>query len=675
MDEITDYETTDVVICGCGPTGALLSAYLSQMSVKHVVVEKHPTITTDPRGIALDEDGIRFLQGIGLYDKIYTDIGSCMQEFQFIGGRKKLLDQMPFLQMDYSTTEGGTGHVGFICHKQPVLEQHLRQAMQSEFCVLRCGCSLSYISQDDEWTYCHYIDEQGLTHRVRSRFFVGADGKTGFTRKNYLEPLGVHMEFANNTLYDETWVALNWELTVPTEQTHPDFPLWANGLTPEQIYDAFFPPNFRFLCNPDRPAVCGRFGLPTDRLWRFEFVVKAGEDGDQMATKEMIQKVVYPYITHSGSRYVLSQDVQFPEDCIRVLRVRPFHFAARSCNRWTHGRVILCGDAAHVFPPFGGQGIASGFRDAASLAWRLALLCRDDHAPPRASHERVLRAWYLERKQQLEQSLASTVENGRFVTERNPLAVFLRNLVLFIRNIVPQWRRDLRLGRRREGMVRYTYEEGMEMPFLPGDKGGVCLPQGYCKPLPVSVSAAIVRTGKGESQQEGTESEQVENCSRVYFTDDVIFSHAAGGYRRLFRLVVYLQQLSDLPAAARDVADIEEISRGEIHTDDVTFLVRNHGIMVQERWGQELAYSDMTHLHCVLRQSTYQIATGEEFAASPLCFNRPEPRFYDPYYIEKILGETKYVVVRPDRFIFAAVNDRQGLRRVVAAAADYCQGA
>lgn len=131
LPTMTDFETTSVVICGCGPTGALLSAYLSRMSVQHVVLEKDTAITTDPRGIALDEDGIRLLQGVGIYDKIYTQIGACrwplipvppdygtasvrlfsyltdlllgMEQFHFIGGSKKALDQRPFLQMDYAT--------------------------------------------------------------------------------------------------------------------------------------------------------------------------------------------------------------------------------------------------------------------------------------------------------------------------------------------------------------------------------------------------------------------------------------------------------------------------------------------------------------------------------------------------------------------------------------------
>jgi hypothetical protein len=70
-------ETTDVIVIGCGPTGALLTALLGGFAVPNVVLEKEALITEDPRGIALDEDGIRLLQAVGLYDKIYTEIGSC----------------------------------------------------------------------------------------------------------------------------------------------------------------------------------------------------------------------------------------------------------------------------------------------------------------------------------------------------------------------------------------------------------------------------------------------------------------------------------------------------------------------------------------------------------------------------------------------------------------------
>lgn len=113
-------ETTDVVICGCGPTGAMLSAYLGQMGVPNIVLEKGTEITTDPRGIALDEDGIRLLQGLGLYSSVFSEIGTCelkliifsqklieyypaMDKFRFIGGTAPVLDKKAFIEMDYGT--------------------------------------------------------------------------------------------------------------------------------------------------------------------------------------------------------------------------------------------------------------------------------------------------------------------------------------------------------------------------------------------------------------------------------------------------------------------------------------------------------------------------------------------------------------------------------------------
>ncbi|KAL4770008.1 hypothetical protein BDW60DRAFT_218346 [Aspergillus nidulans var. acristatus] len=618
MDATVECETTDVVICGCGPTGALLSAYLGRMGVRNIVLEKESGIPTSPRGIALDEDGIRLLQGIGIYKHIYRDIGTYMS-YRFIGGTQKDLDQKGFVEMDCATTEGGTGHVGFIRHRQPVLEKHLRRTMEtSDHCLLRSSCTVMDIHQDDEWTYCKYRDAGGEDHKLRSWFFVGADGKTGYTKKQYLEPLGIRMEQAHKAFYDETWVALNWQIVLPTEKTHPAFPLWALGYTPQDVYDLFFPVNFRFLCNPEHPSVCGRFGLPSDRLWRFEFVVRPGENGHEMATYAKTREVIFPYLTHPGKRYGLTADVQYPEDCIRVLRSRPFHFSARSCNRWSYGRVILCGDSAHVFPPFGGQGIASGFRDAAALAWRLAFLC-DPKAPSTTN------------------SIKGTNRNGRFVTDANPLRILLRACYLFTMNLVPKWRHELHLGRRKEGLVQYHHRPGM--PFVPELSGGLALPQVYCKSVVVGQSG-----GRG-----GTE---------IFFTDDVLFSSDKTG---LFQLLVYVERWSELDAAWRTVGSVQAVAGGQILLEEATYIVE----------AMDIAAEDSPAGENGSLSSFYQPATADEFAVSPLCEGRPEPRGYDAQYLGKALRGAKYVLVRPGRFIFGACKTRHELERGLAAAAEY----
>jgi 2-polyprenyl-6-methoxyphenol hydroxylase-like FAD-dependent oxidoreductase len=89
----------------------------------------------------------------------------------------------------------------------------------------------------------------------------------------------------------------------------------------------------------------------------------------------------------------------------------------------------------HIFrcPEVGGQGIASGFPDASSLAWRLALACQENTT----NYENLLSGWYRERKQQLERSLATTVENGKLCPEANTWKFFFLKLALRIIQLVP----------------------------------------------------------------------------------------------------------------------------------------------------------------------------------------------------------------------------------------------
>lgn len=103
-----------------------------------------------------------------------------------------------FLLIHLAQTEGGTGHVGFICHKQPILEKHLRTAMtSSSFCQLQTNATMIDIREEGDYVYSQYRNGQGKIHNLKSRFLVGADGKTGFTRKSFMEPLGIRMEQAH----------------------------------------------------------------------------------------------------------------------------------------------------------------------------------------------------------------------------------------------------------------------------------------------------------------------------------------------------------------------------------------------------------------------------------------------------------------------------------------------
>ncbi|KAJ5681967.1 uncharacterized protein N7477_001907 [Penicillium maclennaniae] len=595
-------ETTDVLICGCGPTGAMLSGYLDSMAVQNIVLEKEADITTDPRGIVLDDDGIRYMQGLGLYEHIYTDIGSCIEKVLFLPGEQQSLGTKPIFGFNTASSEGYTGHVGVISHKQPALEKHLRSVIKgAQHSSLRSRCTLKSIEENEDWVFASYEDAEGNTRRIRARFLVGADGKTGYVRKQYLEPRGIKMEWAEQCRYEETWTS----------------PLWKLGYSSEDVYDQFFPKDFRFLCNPRRPAVCGRFGQTKDRLWRFEFVVQAGEDPEEMSTPHKIRDIVFPYLRHSGARYGLDTGVEFPTDCIKVLRSRPFRFAARKCNKWAMGRVILCGDAAHVFPPFGGQGIASGFRDAIALAWRLAILTRSRST--QLDYEQVLRGWYSERSQQFQKSLNSTLRNGQLVSSSNPVQNFIRDWAFRVMQLIPPIKHQLELGPRSEGPVTYTHSDGM--PFLPNLHGGIAFPQTYCTEL-------------------------VKLDNQVRFTDDVIFSKEK---TKLFQLVVLLDKPSQAIAAIEEMDGIDDLSGGHLSTKEATLLVQKKDCLpIDETNG----FSGLF---------LFRTATAEEFEQSDLCVGRPEPHGYNESQIWNVVKRKRFVIVRHDRFVYAACDTRAEL--------------
>ncbi|KAJ0132618.1 Uncharacterized protein HZ326_24307 [Fusarium oxysporum f. sp. albedinis] len=114
------------------------------------------------------------------------------------------------------------------------------------------------------------------------------------------------------------------------------------------------------------------------------------------------RKPVLIDITTSGNK--TRRTCSIPWDCVEVLRCAPAYFSHRGTNQWSHNRTILIGDAAHVFPPFGAQGIANGIRDSLALSWRLA----------------------LERRKGVDDAMTMTMRNGLLLSNKSGyIAAFL----------------------------------------------------------------------------------------------------------------------------------------------------------------------------------------------------------------------------------------------------------
>ena len=281
----------------------------------------------------------------------------------------------------------------------------------------------------------------------------------------------------------------------------------------------------------------------------------------------------------------------------------------------------------------GGQGIASGFRDAVSLSWRLKVAID----PKSTNHENLLRGWYVERKQQFERSLAATIENGNFCNEPSRVKAFFRNWYLWLIQLIPSWRHKLQLGSRRDGMTKYDWSPGL--PFLPQFDGGKLLPQVFSAPIDGPAPSSLT------------------------FTDDSIFSKEKKG---VFQIVVILDSVDQLPAARSELAGVvPPDSVTQLDPSEATFIFHNQRSSISENLAALGSKPQRKNLVRVLGAEEYT-AAGVSSDAEGSKFARPPPIFYDPNRIRRDLGyEKRYIIVRYDRFVFASCKNIQELQDAV----------
>ena len=226
----------------------------------------------------------------------------------------------------------------------------------SQFCELRRGCSVETHELLAKAMTVGYTDEQRQNKTIKCSWLIGADGKKGVVRKKFLEPnVGIKQEVGNYA-YEGTWVAANLRITPPTRLSHPSLPFWDLDMTPDEVCDLYWPNGWHFCTPPGKATACGRFGPYKDRLWRHEFAEP--QWNDSMDATVLFWEHISPMITRKkdGRGTVFPQGaVEFPRDCIELLRCRPFVFVQKCVSKWFDKRRILIGDSAHVFPPFGKQ--------------------------------------------------------------------------------------------------------------------------------------------------------------------------------------------------------------------------------------------------------------------------------------------------------------------------------
>jgi 3-(3-hydroxy-phenyl)propionate hydroxylase len=305
----------DVCIVGAGPSGLTLAHLLSLHGVSVVIAEQNATTVQEPRAVSIDDESLRTMQTVGLAEAVLKDCASGY------GSSYYGPDGRCFLQVSPSRSEYGWPKRS--AFRQPMLEATLVSALRGKTNVsLRFGTRCTGFEETDSNVVVTLEDADGA-RQIECSYLVGCDGARSDVRK----AIGAELKGSS---FEERW------LIVDLLDTRDNFR------------------ETRVFCDPMRAAI----SLPgPERRRRFEFKLHSREKTEEME-REM------------RARSLLAQ---FGPDRDAVLdRVKVYAFHARVADHWRKGRVFLAGDAAHLTPPFAGQGMNAGLRDSANLAWKLA---------------------------------------------------------------------------------------------------------------------------------------------------------------------------------------------------------------------------------------------------------------------------------------------------------------
>ncbi len=335
----------DVAIVGFGPTGAVLANLLGAAGLSVLVIEREAAIYPLPRAIHFDGEVMRVFQAAGLRDAVLAIARPGTEGMHFVNPAGQTL-----LIRGGTALEGPHGCANNYYFHQPELEQVLRDgARRHEGVEVRLHHAATAIEPKSDHVELALQDRtRERTATARARYVVGCDGARSVVRDRMGSPM-------RELGLSQAWLVFDVILQA-------DMP----GLPNHTVQ----------YCDPARPMTyCNVVG----RRRRWEIMVMPGDDVDELIRPASLWPLVARWIG---------------PDQARLERAVVYTFRAAVAERWRQGRLLLAGDACHLTPPFLGQGMCAGVRDAANLAWKLAAVVRgrageallDSYEPERAPH-------------------------------------------------------------------------------------------------------------------------------------------------------------------------------------------------------------------------------------------------------------------------------------------------
>ena len=403
-----DHAEVDVLVVGAGPVGLVIANLLGTYGLSALVVERAAELAGAPRAVALDDEGMRTLQLAGLADAAAAHM-LLGYDHHFFGRRGQLLLKVDPAGREHGWPKRNRFH-------QPILERCLIAGLDrfAEVTVA-FGQRLTGFETDPAGVSA-VIESVGGERQVRARFLIGADGGSSTVRRL----AGIAMAGES---HPDPWIVIDTEDNADTARFS------------------------RAIGDPARPSV----NVPgTEGRRRYEFMLLPGEDPDEATGDAAVAQLLRPHCDLAR---------------VRVTRRAVYTFHSLIAERFatSDARVFLAGDAAHMMPPFQGQGMNSGMRDAAMLAWRIAAVVQGRMGSG------VLGSYNTERRPHAVEMMRLSQRVGRILMTRDPVRAWIRDLAFATLGRLPGPGRYLREMRFKP---RPSAADGF---FLPGN--GQLFPQ------------------------------------------------------------------------------------------------------------------------------------------------------------------------------------------------------